>query len=175
MAYLIRMVIGLIVFGSLASMAWAQNTKQEIEKRIAPVGKVYISEPVGQQPAAAVKPAASSTTDTTTTQPATASSTTTPAAAPTQVAGIGDPEKVYNTYCAVCHVSGAANAPKLTDKASWETRSKQGLTTLINHVWNGYNAMPARGTCSKCTKDDIKLTVEYMLTKAGLDPKSLPK
>ena len=72
----------------------------------------------------------------------------------------------YNKSCAVCHASGAANAPKTGDAAIWEPRLAKGMDTLVASVNNGMNAMPPKGMCFDCTDDDYKAMIEYMAKPA---------
>ncbi len=85
------------------------------------------------------------------------------AADDTADAGGADGEKVYNSACVVCHASGVAGAPKVGDKAGWETRAQQGLDTLIAHAINGKGTMPAKGGHASLSDDEVKSAVEYML------------
>lgn len=81
------------------------------------------------------------------------------ASAQTQAAGIADK---YNKSCAACHNTGAAGAPKKGDKAAWAARMKLGEATLVNHVKNGYKAMPPKGLCMDCSDADFKALVKYL-------------
>ncbi len=83
------------------------------------------------------------------------------AAAPT---GPRTGDAVYNTYCMACHATGAAGAPKAGDKAAWEPRIAQGEDVLLTHALNGFNGMPARGTCMDCSDDEIKAAIDHMLS-----------
>jgi cytochrome c5 len=71
--------------------------------------------------------------------------------------------KTYRTACAACHNTGAANAPKLGDKAAWAPRIKQGMDTLVMHATKGFKAMPPKGGRMSLTDDQIKSTVAYMV------------
>lgn len=73
------------------------------------------------------------------------------------------PKTIYTKYCATCHESGILNAPKIGNKADWDKRMAKGFDTVLKHAIEGYNNMPAMGTCYKCTEDDIKASIEYML------------
>lgn len=73
-----------------------------------------------------------------------------------------DPEAVFNRACGVCHNGQLPMAPKKGDAAAWEPRLKQGMDTLVQHVTNGFNAMPPRGMCMDCTAEDYKATIEWM-------------
>lgn len=72
-------------------------------------------------------------------------------------------EKIYNTFCVACHATGAAGAPIKGDAAAWESRVAQGEATLIKHAIAGFNVMPARGTCTNCSDDEIASTVKYLI------------
>ena len=34
---------------------------------------------------------------------------------------------------------------------------------LTNNAYNGYNAMPAKGLCMDCSREEIERSVQYML------------
>lgn len=74
-------------------------------------------------------------------------------------------EAVYNQFCAACHTSGVMGAPKINNAADWEPRLAQGMETVLSHAINGYNAMPPKGTCSDCSKEEIRAAIEYMTAK----------
>ena len=71
--------------------------------------------------------------------------------------------KVYESYCAVCHASGAAGAPKLGDTAEWKTRLKQGKNVVYDRAIHGFNSMPPKGTCTGCSDDAVKTAVDYLI------------
>ncbi|MFH6601722.1 cytochrome c5 family protein [Ectopseudomonas khazarica] len=73
-----------------------------------------------------------------------------------------DPEAVFNRSCGMCHNGQLPTAPKKGDAAAWESRLKQGSETLVKHVTEGFNAMPARGLCMDCTADDYKAVIDWM-------------
>jgi Cytochrome c5 len=83
--------------------------------------------------------------------------------APTAVAASRSGEDVYNAACAACHNSGAAGAPKLADAAGWTGRIDKGMDTLVKHVVEGYNAMPAMGLCADCSEQEITDAVAFMV------------
>jgi len=82
----------------------------------------------------------------------------------------GHGRAIYNKSCAACHVTGAANAPKLGDKAAWEQRIARGLDQLLQTVMAGQGAMPPRGTCIDCSDEDLTIAIEYMLGRVGFEP-----
>ena len=89
------------------------------------------------------------------------------AVAPVVVAsGPRSGEDIYGKSCIACHSSGAAGAPKLGDVAGWAPRIGQGINTLYTHAISGFNGMPAKGLCMDCSDDEIKVTVDYMVSKS---------
>ena len=72
----------------------------------------------------------------------------------------------YNKSCAVCHATGAANAPKTGDAAAWESRLAKGMDTLVASVADGLNAMPPKDMCFDCSDEDYKALIEYMAKPA---------
>jgi cytochrome c5/cytochrome c553 len=75
-------------------------------------------------------------------------------------------ESIFNTVCTACHTTGAAGAPKLGDKAAWSSRLAEGKDTLYQHALHGFKVMPAKGTCTDCSDEEIKAAVDYMVSKA---------
>ena len=71
--------------------------------------------------------------------------------------------KTYRTACAACHMTGAANAPKLGDKAAWAPRIATGMDALVNSAIKGKGAMPPKGGRMNLSDDEIKSTVAYMV------------
>lgn len=76
------------------------------------------------------------------------------------------PKDIYENNCKMCHQTGVAGAPKFGSKDEWAPRIAQGLDTLVNAAIHGIRAMPPKGNCLKCTSDEIKATVEYMVHAA---------
>lgn len=72
-------------------------------------------------------------------------------------------EAVYNQFCATCHAAGVAGAPMLDDAGAWEPRLAKGMDTLWDHTLNGFNAMPAKGTCMNCSDDELRGALEFIV------------
>ena len=83
------------------------------------------------------------------------------------VASAGVEDK-YNQSCTFCHSTGAAGAPKTGDAAAWAPRIEKGMSVLLQSAINGVpgTAMMKRGTCLKCSDDDLKAAVEYMVAQS---------
>ncbi|MEI6897610.1 MAG: cytochrome c5 family protein [Psychromonas sp.] len=119
---------------SLFTVAAVANTS--IADRIAPVGDVYLEGEI-----------------------VTAST----ASAPSEPAGPRSGEKIYNTYCIACHGTGVAGSPIKGNADAWGPRIAGGKDQLIKHALEGFNAMPARGTCTDCSDDEIIATVAFLI------------
>jgi cytochrome c5 len=119
--------------------------------RIQPVGAVY----AGATGAAAQAAAASAAAE----------------AAKGQVAygGTLDGATIYGNLCTGCHTAGVNKAPQLV-KAAWAARVAQGVDTLHSHAINGFNGpdggvMPAKGGNPALSDEQVKATVDWMLTQ----------
>lgn len=76
------------------------------------------------------------------------------------------PESIYNSKCLSCHTTGAAGAPKIGDASAWQARlDAKGIDGLTASAIAGIGAMPAMGLCMECSDEDIKATIEYIMSK----------
>ena len=64
--------------------------------------------------------------------------------------------------CALCHVSGVADAPLVGDIDEWAGRLAQGEELILQHVLEGYNSMPPLGYCMSCEEKDFKAMIGFM-------------
>ncbi|WP_396588276.1 c-type cytochrome [Bermanella sp. R86510] len=83
-------------------------------------------------------------------------------AASTASSGPRSGSDVYNTYCTACHGTGAMGAPKTGDVAAWDSRLAKGFDKTLQNAINGINMMPANGTCTDCSEDEIAAAIKYM-------------
>lgn len=141
-----RRLTGVIVLAGMLTLitvnaATDLMSPEVIRARTAPVGQVNVA-----GAPAAVSAAAPQSTATT-----------------TQAAVTGDiGKKIYDTHCVVCHATGLAGAPKFGDAAAWKPHIAKGLNVLFQHVHDGFNAMPPKGTCAECSDADLKAAISYM-------------
>ncbi len=84
-------------------------------------------------------------------------------------------DAVFNAVCTSCHTSGVLGAPKIDDKAAWESRIAQGLDGLMKNAINGIRSMPARGGDPTLTDEEMQNAIVYMTGKAGIDLSSQAK
>ncbi|MDA8928098.1 c-type cytochrome [Gammaproteobacteria bacterium] len=64
--------------------------------------------------------------------------------------------------CALCHITGEANAPVVGDTEEWQQRLQKGETALLNNVVNGINSMPPLGYCMSCEAADFRVMIDFM-------------
>ena len=151
----VSLVVAIIMLANFAVGMWGGRSLENdpsmapeaLAKRIAPVAKLQI------EGAAEVAPAAT---------PAAKVATVTPAA-PAAAGGKPDGKKIYDTTCMACHATGAANAPKLGDKAAWAPRIKAGAEALYASALKGKGAMPPKGGNAGLADADVKAAVDYLV------------
>lgn len=68
----------------------------------------------------------------------------------------------YQHACALCHASGRYGAPRAGVSKDWAPRLKEGMPVLLQHVKQGYNAMPPGGMCANCSDQDYRRLIEFM-------------
>jgi cytochrome c5 len=135
-----RFVVVILLLGvSFSNFAGSDNTKQQIEQRIQPIGKVHVQEEQKEQVKNNELPLNKE-------EPG---------------------QRTYERFCIVCHRDGLVGAPKFRDEQAWKSRlAGRTLNELVTSALKGLNAMPAKGTCYECTEEDIKSAIEYMLRKS---------
>ena len=81
--------------------------------------------------------------------------------------GFREGEEIVKSACAVCHTTGAANAPKLGDKGAWAPRLAGGLNQLIQNAIKGKGGMPPKGGSTDLSDFEIARAVVYLANQAG--------
>lgn len=159
-ALLIALLAGtavvLIIIGTLV---WASRPRESHElqmqragDRITPIAAVYAGD-TGRAAMEAAKAAAAKE-----------------AASQVAYGGTTDGKTIFGHLCTTCHSTGAAGAPKITDKAAWAPRVKEGIATLVKHAIEGYtgpdgNHMPAKGGNPALTDAQVEATVKWMVSQ----------
>jgi cytochrome c5 len=149
----VALVVGIILMARFAVGAYGGRSLENdpamkpeaLAARIGPVAKLQI------EGAAAVAPAAQ------------APKVATVSPAPAAAGGKPDGKKVYDTACMACHATGAANAPKLGDKAAWAPRLKTGNDALYASALKGKGAMPPKGGNATLSDADVKAAVDFLV------------
>lgn len=80
--------------------------------------------------------------------------------------GLAAGKSVYESTCYACHDNGSGGAPQLGNKADWEPLIAKGTPVLYANAIHGINGMPAMGTCSSCTNQQVQDAVDYMVNAA---------
>ena len=151
----VALIVGIIMLAQLAVGMWGGRSLENdpamkpeaLAARIAPVAKLQLDG------AAAVAPAPQG------------AKVATVAAAPA-AAGKPDGKKTYDTACMAGPATGAANAPKLGDKAAWAPRIKTGAEALYASVLKGKGAMPPKGGNAALSDADVKAAVDYIVASS---------
>jgi cytochrome c5 len=149
----VALIVGIILltkfavgsYGNRSLQGTAAMSAEALATRIGPVARLQLE---GAAPVAA---------------PAEAPKVATVAAAPAKAK---DGKTVYDTVCMACHATGAANAPKLGDKAAWAPRLKAGNDALVAAVVKGKGAMPPKGGAAALTDAEIKAAVDYLVAQS---------
>jgi cytochrome c5 len=74
---------------------------------------------------------------------------------------------LYAKRCEVCHATGKEGAPKTGDVKAWGVRMERGMDGLISSAVNGHNKMPSRGGLATISDAEVRLAIEYMISKAS--------
>jgi cytochrome c5 len=77
-------------------------------------------------------------------------------------------EQVFKKHCIACHMTGAANAPKVGDIGAWAPRIAKGMDALMMSALEGVpnTAMQPRGTCTTCTEQEMQEAIEFMVNQS---------
>ena len=81
--------------------------------------------------------------------------------------GMRTGEEIYAATCAACHEQGAANAPKVGDRARWAPLIKEGLKELTTDAIKGKGAMPPKGGDATLTREEISRAIVHMANRSG--------
>ena len=83
-------------------------------------------------------------------------------------------EEVVKTVCAACHMTGAANAPKIGDKAAWAPQIRLGLDGMLKLAITGKGAMPPRGGVPDLSDLELARGIVFMANQSGGSLKEPP-
>jgi cytochrome c5 len=88
----------------------------------------------------------------------------------TAVADNTQGQGVYMNFCAPCHASGVAGAPKVGDKAAWQGRIGKGEKAMAALAIRGFQgssgSMPAKGGNSALTDEEVTSATIYMVEQS---------
>jgi cytochrome c5 len=93
-----------------------------------------------------------------------------PNVSPAIAANAAKGQGIYMNFCASCHATGVAGAPKVGDQAAWAPRLKPGEKLLVERAIKGYQGksgfMPARGGNAALSDSDVADAVAYMTAQS---------
>ncbi len=76
-------------------------------------------------------------------------------------------ESIVKEVCASCHTRGEKGAPVIGNKAAWEKRRAQGLSSLSQHALDGIRNMPSHGGSAGLSSADLERAITFMVNKSG--------
>lgn len=76
-------------------------------------------------------------------------------------------EQVTQQFCAACHATGAAGAPKIGDKGAWAKRLAAGLNGLMKTATAGKGGMPPKGGASDISDLELARAIVHMANQSG--------
>lgn len=83
------------------------------------------------------------------------------------------PQDIYTALCASCHDTGLNDAPLTGDNSAWSARfQERGLDGLHESAIKGRNLMPAKGGDPRLTDEEVINTVNFILSKSGIQVES---
>ena len=70
---------------------------------------------------------------------------------------------VFLQNCAACHVTGLAQAPRVSSLAEWEARLATGRPSLLNSVLRGKGGMPPKGGNASISDAQATAALDYIV------------
>lgn len=83
-------------------------------------------------------------------------------------------DQIVKAACAACHMTGAANAPKIGDKAVWGKLAGRGLNDLLASAIKGKGAMPPKGGVADISDFELARAIVFMANQSGGSLKEPP-
>ena len=77
---------------------------------------------------------------------------------------------LYIQSCYSCHSRGTKGAPRSGNAEDWRPRLEKGMDTLLQHTAGGFKAMPAKGMCGSCSREDYRALITFMATPHQTSP-----
>lgn len=76
-------------------------------------------------------------------------------------------EQVVQQFCAACHTTGAAGAPKIGDRGAWAKHLGEGLDHMLKTAIAGKGAMPPRGGAADVSDYELARAIVHMANQSG--------
>ena len=91
-------------------------------------------------------------------------------ATPATAADAGKGQGVYMNFCAPCHATGVAGAPKVGDKTAWAPQIAHGEKHMVERAIKGFQGtkgfMPPRGGNPALSDSEVANAVAYMVEQS---------
>lgn len=71
--------------------------------------------------------------------------------------------EVFLQNCAACHITGVAQAPRISVIAEWEPRLATGRQSLLNSVLRGKGGMPPKGGNASISDAQAIAALDYIV------------
>lgn len=79
-------------------------------------------------------------------------------------------EAIFSEYCSKCHTGGftgwITGAPKKGDADAWAPYIKNGVDVMTASAIKGIGNMDPKGGCEKCSEEQIRKVVEYIVSQS---------
>jgi cytochrome c5 len=72
---------------------------------------------------------------------------------------------VFLQNCAACHVTGVAQAPRVSVIAEWEPRLATGRQSMLNSVLRGKGGMPPKGGNASISDAQATAALDYIVSR----------
>jgi len=73
--------------------------------------------------------------------------------------------RVFDVYCAQCHIDPDSEAPQLDEAGDWDLRTHEWSSILKDHAKSGFLGMPAKGGQAALTDQNISDALYFMEIK----------
>ncbi|MFM8333793.1 MAG: c-type cytochrome [Candidatus Methylumidiphilus sp.] len=73
--------------------------------------------------------------------------------------------RIFDSFCAECHLNADSDAPQLDEDGDWNVRSPQWASIFSDHARSGFLGMPAKGGHAQLSNQDINDALYYMEVK----------
>jgi len=73
--------------------------------------------------------------------------------------------RVFDSYCAQCHLDPDNEAPQLDEADDWDLRTHLWAAILKDHAKNGFLRMPAKGGQATLSNQSLNDALYYMEVK----------
>lgn len=77
---------------------------------------------------------------------------------------------IFMNFCAPCHASGVAGAPRVGDRTAWQDRIGKGSDAMAALAIKGFQGksgfMPAKGGNSALTDEEVTSATMYMVEQS---------